>query len=719
MKELLADIQLSKVAYLVEKMEKKNVEEKIKAYRKLEKMKITRNIGLYLIQNSTRNFNLEDNLGGISSSLIELCFKEYYPEYTKAIERVFDKLSENAQDRVLYLLTTIDNEDTITLYADLVVKYYKKRKSIPIGDLQNKPLAYPYLFPKLFKTFKFENINNNILILFSNYLNSGTVIKDDIKKNKKVITDLLMKIFEKALTFKFKTTYEGLNIPEYKELRYYLELAINIELSVSGKKTKEYLNKLLKKHDNQIKLFIIDNYFRKKQDISKINFNEIARDKASRYALYELLTIYEKTDLMPKKYLNQKLIAESDFYTNFVITSLYKSEPKDLEFYKKFTVDGFDYYAYKFKYTYLFNITTNDYLTDYISSQVGLDKYNGKEIEADFIGISGGYDPSKKTSMVVKAHNKLLASKISEKEDIDNIILELINKKDEEVLLEKIKKQKKEKQKNKKLNKEKKEKDKKLKKEQKKKEKQEKRKLKEQEKLSKKEIVSKKDKKESKFKKFLTKYNEKRTSKKEIRRQKKHEKLINEKSVDVELEEYEAPKKKYHIFAYFLLFLFAIFLGLLIYCILYIYGVGSINDGVDETIIKPVKLEDKGNFTEIRATEIFNQTEGEYFVLLYTGAATEKNKYYKYINEYTKRNYRFYFVDLKNDENKFLYENNDMGFTLSEDRLLKVRDREYEYYVDGKKNILNEMQAQIELIILQEQEAAKAAKKQKNQENQN
>ena len=709
MKELLADIQLSKVAYLVEKMEKKDVDEKIKSYRKLEKMKINKNIGLYLIQNSTRNFNLEDNLGGISSSLIELCFKEYYPEYTKAIERVFEKLSENAQDRVLYLLTTIDNEDTISLYADLVVKYYKKRKSIPIGDLQNKPLAYPYLFPKLFKTFKFENINNNILILFSNYLNSGTVIKEDIKKNKKVITDLLIKIFEKSLTFKFKTTYEGLNIQEYKELRYYLELAVNIEMSVSGRKTKEYLNKLLKKHDNQIKLFIIDNYFRKKQDISKINFNEIARDKASRYALYELLTIYEKTDLMPKKYLNQKLIAESDFYTNFVITSLYKSEPKNLEFYKKFTIDGFDYYAFKFKYTYLFNVTTNDYLTDYISDQIGINKYNGKEIEADFIGISGGYDPSKKTSMVVKPHKKLLASKINEKDDIDNIILELINQKDEEVLLEEIKKQKEKKKKdNVPKNKNKETKKTKVKK------------VSENE--NNEETVSKKDtkpKKESKFRKFIIKYKEKRKDRKQRKSQKKELKLVEQKNIDIELEEYEKPKRKFHIFAYFLLFLFAVFLGLLIYCILYIYGVGSINDGVDETVIKPVKLEDKGNFTEIRATEIFNQTEGEYFVLLYTGAATEKNKYYKYINEYSKRNYRFYFVDLKNDENKFLYENNDMGFVLSEDRLLKVKDREYEYYVDGKKNILNEMQAQIELIILQEQEAAKEAKKQKNVENQN
>ena len=165
MKELLEDIKLSKVSYLVEKLEKRNLKEKIKTFKKLEKIKITKKIGLYLIENSTRNFEVEDELGGISASLIELCFKEYYEEYTDAIKNVFKDLSTSAQDRTLYLLTTKEEKDTLELYTDLVLKYYKQRENIPTGELINKPLSYPYLFPKLFKVLKFDIKKNNIIIL--------------------------------------------------------------------------------------------------------------------------------------------------------------------------------------------------------------------------------------------------------------------------------------------------------------------------------------------------------------------------------------------------------------------------------------------------------------------------------------------------------------------------------------------------------------------------
>ena len=162
MKNLIEDIQLSKLSYLIEILEKRSLKEKLKAFKKLEKFKITRNMGLFLIENSTKNFDVMDEFGGINSSLIELCFKNYFPEYNDAIRNVFKDLSNEAQDRVLYLLTTRDDIDTLSLYSDLVVKYYKDREIIPIGELSKKPLAYPYLFPNLFKALKFKSTKNNI-----------------------------------------------------------------------------------------------------------------------------------------------------------------------------------------------------------------------------------------------------------------------------------------------------------------------------------------------------------------------------------------------------------------------------------------------------------------------------------------------------------------------------------------------------------------------------
>lgn len=712
MKELFEDIKLSKIAYLLEKIEKEDIDGKVKYFRKLEQYKITKKIGLFLIKNSTRDYGVNDELGGINSSIIELCFKDYQNEYNNAIKEIFSDLSIEAKDRVLFLLTTVADKQSLNLYSDLILEYYKKREFIPIGQLVDKPETYPYLFPKLYKALKFESKRNNLIILLNNYINAGVVPKDDLTKNKKIITDAICNLFEEALTYKFKNTFDGLHNKKYKKLRYFLELAINIELSISGRKTKGYLSKLLTKNDNQLKLFIIDNYIRKNQKIDRINYTPIARDKASRYALFELLTVYNKVKLMPKKYLDQKLLAESDFYINFIILSSYTNEPENIKFYSVVNVDGYDYYSFKFKYEYKYNSYSNDYLTNYICSQVGIEKYNDEKLVEQFLGISGGYAVTDTPSTVVNPQKKLLFTKIDDEKEIDNLILSLIYNQNFEIIKEQEEKRKKEEEIEKQLlEQEEKAKEQKIKEEEqllKEKQKEELRLQKEEEKKEK--LKQKQEEKENK--KRLKEEKEPKEKKKFIFFKKKERKEIS-KPIDTSLTEYteeiEKPKKKYHIFSYFLLFLFTIFLGLLVYCVLYIYGVGSIKDGFDERRVKAVALEDKGNFTEILGREIFNQTENEYFVLLYTGAKTEKNKYYSFINEYSKRNYRFYFVDLENEENKFLYGPNELGFTLVGDRLLKVREHEFEYYVDGKTHILNEMEEQIENIIKQEQEAKKEA----------
>ena len=52
MKELIEEIKLNKIAYLLEIMERKDFDSKVKAFDKISKMKITPNIGIYLIENS-------------------------------------------------------------------------------------------------------------------------------------------------------------------------------------------------------------------------------------------------------------------------------------------------------------------------------------------------------------------------------------------------------------------------------------------------------------------------------------------------------------------------------------------------------------------------------------------------------------------------------------------------------------------------------------------
>lgn len=645
MKELIEELKLNRVAYLLEIMEKKDFDSKINALKKLEKMKITPNVGLFLIQNSTRNFGVNDKNGGINASILSLCFKNYYDIYTTALEKVFKNLLPNVQNKVVYLLTTVDLESALKLYVDLVLKNYKDSDFIPISNLFERPYLYDYLFPKLYKALKFKNAKNNILILLNDYLAAGIVPVDDLKKNKKIICDALMRIFNLALKTNFKNTFDALNNEEYINLRFFLEICINIESFVSNKETSEALEKLLNKKDNQLKLFIVDNYYKKNKEIKSSVIDQISKDNYSRYALYEMLSIYDKLDLMKDKYKEKSIISESDFSINFGIYCNYREDPKDIKYIDKINIDGFDYYIFKFSLTYTYNSST-EFLTNYIFNMVGMEKYNGKEITSKFIGISGGYDPNSKLHIVSKKLDKFLFTKINDNDDIAALAKKMIL---DETKIFKIKKTKIRNKISKKLNK-----------------------------------LKEKEKQIEESKKLKT---EKTSEKEEPIKKVKNKEVIKESS------------KISNLFAHLLLSLFAIFIIMFISCMLFVTNfseIGSIKNQ-DSVSVKSVKLNKDYKYHLIDGKEIFNEPESEYYVLLYKKDG-DKSKYYAYINEYAKYDKKFYFVDLNDKKNKFLFEKNDLNFTLNGDRLLKVKDKEYDYFVNGKNNILKEMKNDIDSL---------------------
>ena len=614
MKELIEELKLNKVAYLLEIIEKKDFDSKISAYKKLEKIKITKNIGIFLIQNSAKEYGINDNNGGINSSILSLCFKNYYDEYTTEISKVFKYLKPSVQNKVVFFLSTLENESALKLYVDLILKYYKDSDFIPISNLFERPNLYSVLFPKLYKALKFKNPKNNILILVNDYLNYGVVPKEDLNKNKKIISDAIIKVFNEALKYHHNSTFEYLNDDSYRNLRFFLEIATNIEVYVSNQKTKETLKKILRKKDNQLNLFVIDNYIRKNTKIEEKDINKILKDNASRYAFFELLSAYNKLDVIKDKKIDMKELSESDFYTNFCIYTNYRHEPKNITFIKKYNINNYDYYAYKFDviHKYDSSMLSNDLITNYILNAAHLEKYNGEEIIDRFIGISGGYDKDKELSFVTYRHSRLLLEKINNNDNYDEVVNNLVN---------------------------------------------------------------------SDFK-----IPEERDQNKE----------------DVEIK--SLNKKDKNIFSYLLLSLFFIFVAMFIMCIIFINnfsGGKKISNNLSASAIKSVKLDKKIEYDEINGKDIFNKDEKTYYVLFYKKDGN-KNKYYNYINEYNKRNIKFYFVNMNNKDNEFLYYDNDLNFVISKDRLLKVSDGEYEYYIDGKNNILNEMKKEIDTFINQE-----------------
>ena len=153
-----------------------------------------------------------------------------------------------------------------------------------------------------------------------------------------------------------------------------------------------------------------------------------------------------------------------------------------------------------------------------------------------------------------------------------------------------------------------------------------------------------------------------------------------------------------------------------------IFGLKKDSSLFNTKTITPCELT-SDKFNEIKYTEIFNRDKKEYYVLFFSKKKT--STYYNYINPMLENNYIVYYVDLSKEENKAIYQGNSTGFVISSDTFLKVNEAEYEFYVVGKTNILNEMKTYLEEINQKkadeaiknaEEQAKKAAEEKKKQE---
>lgn len=631
-KKIIEDFKISRLTYYLEIIKNKDLPKKVKAFKNIDNMKISKKMGLLILRYAKYDYGIVDGNGGINSSLISLCTKNYYDEYTLEIKNLFKTLDEDAKDKTLFLLSSVDNESALNLYVDLILKYYENKKEIPISNLYERTNSYNYLFPKLYKAIKFNNSRNNILVLINDYLNAGVIPEKDLKKNKKLLTDAICKLFNEALKYKFTTTFNGLKQDDYINLRYYLEIAINIETYISSKKTNDLLIKLLKKHDNQLKIFILENFQRKGKKIDNIMLSEIAKDDASRYALYEYLSIYERLDLFPKKYLNGKEIAKSDLILSILKNNAYTQLPKYVKFIKTKEFNNHLYYIFTYKYTYINNLNFDE-TTNYILKETGLNKYNNKEVKGTFVGISGGYNLEKETSLVESRNSDLMVSLKNESETIDEVVGKILLPFTKQ-LLQKIN-------------------------------------------------INKKDKKEIKKLK-----------------EEKQELVFEE-----EVEE-EVRRSKFR-FWYILLFLFIVLLGTIGVMIYVINNPELTSKTINRVpIFKSSSLVHSDEFKEINGSEIYSREHQSYYVLLFK-KPNGKSKYYTYIDTLIDNGYKIYYVDLNNENNAFLYGQNDLNFTVTRDRFLKVEDGDFSFYVDGKNNILNELKSYVDEIEKKEEEELK------------
>ena len=122
-------------------------------------------------------------------------------------------------------------------------------------------------------------------------------------------------------------------------------------------------------------------------------------------------------------------------------------------------------------------------------------------------------------------------------------------------------------------------------------------------------------------------------------------------------------------------------------------------------------------FNEINGHDLYNIDDGIYYVLIYK--KKDFSEYYTYFKTLMENDYKIVYINMNNEDNHFLYEPNEFGMIISKDRFIKVNNRDFEYYIDGKDNILKELGSISNSIIKTkiENEQSKYDEEEKTEEN--
>ncbi|MBR2603721.1 MAG: hypothetical protein IKE10_01675 [Bacilli bacterium] len=600
-------INLTKASLYLEKINTGTVKQKDNAYEKLKKIPLTEDIALRIIENASYKYDKIYESMNINSMILLLLFNDYKKEYSEPLMENYDNYDKETQLDLLSYLANANNIDATILWKYLIInKFEPEDNKLPIGTLSNNKDNYDVLYPDLYDAFKSDNKKYSLIILLNNFINLGIVPIDDLKKHKKDLIKHISMPIEELLKFKFMPGEDIMLNKEYLGLRYVVESTLNIEFYCNNPKTKTYLEKLFKHKDNQLKLFVLESYIKKKKSIKKLNLNPIAKDLRSRSLLYNLLIYYNKSDVMPKKYKDEISIAESDFYNMYSSIYNYEREPKSIKFYKQIDRNGNPYYLFKFKAKKEYNEIVRDFATDYLLKNNGLDKYI-TDVYEDNLGIIGGRtndDPLISYSDITKYYDVF-----NKQKSLDCLIDEFFRK--EEVVPE---------------------------------------------------IKSEPE-----------------------------EKVIK----------HPILRKIFNITNLYILQLVVILL-LVVILVLYVkgYNIFNIKMGMyKQTYItyKKTNINKLEDFNEINGHDIYKIDDGIYYVLIFK--KKDESEYYTFFKTLIENEYKVYYIDMSKEENQFLLGPNETGHIIKSNRFVKVNDRDFEYYIDGKENILKELKDETNEVI--------------------
>ena len=147
---ILNDLKLNKISYLLETIETSDFRKKVDAYNKLQKMKICEEAGHIIIERVSSLKQKSNDEFNIELSLLSLLFKNYYDSYSQHLIEIFENLNTDTKYEILNILANSNEPSELVLYRTLVYGYYKELKNISVGNISSNKYNYELIFPELY-----------------------------------------------------------------------------------------------------------------------------------------------------------------------------------------------------------------------------------------------------------------------------------------------------------------------------------------------------------------------------------------------------------------------------------------------------------------------------------------------------------------------------------------------------------------------------------------
>ena len=340
---------------LINELYSKSEDVRFNAIKKIEKISLTLNEQLLLLDKAKDSFPETGNHSkNIPEQLVEIATAKNDIKIVEYIKLNFKYYSSSAKIASLRFLSNFDNAFSIQTYKELLLKYPSEISTFSTGILKKNYAYKNIIFPELLNIIDNESIDSEILLLFLNYLENNQLQAKDFNS----YVDKILGLSAKYRNIIKTEDPTNINIDENTESKDALiKLGIIADLLgyFEGDKVVSELSTYLTIQNAQLKMFTVNSLIKLGRNVDSRYYDEIAADSETRILFYQMLETLNKEHLFPSKYKTQELLAESDLVNWLVFPTELGVKPDSVELMKVVQVDTkstdgiVEFYLFRFK----------------------------------------------------------------------------------------------------------------------------------------------------------------------------------------------------------------------------------------------------------------------------------------------------------------------------------------------------------------------------------